>query len=167
MPGALAITCCRGEVMKAWTVSGLAPGYAVLTVTTVVVTVGYSRTVMPSQARKPKSRITRLTALANTGRRMKMSVNFMCTSGLRLQAIVDGNYRTVAQFFLPCGDHGIAGLHTRGNERRAVALVRDLHHALLHHGLAVVRLDHKHIVAEGVVADGGIRHHHAVQLMAG
>ena len=50
-------------------------------VTTVSLVSGYWRTSRENRERRPTTRISRLTTLASTGRRMKMSVKFMALSG--------------------------------------------------------------------------------------
>ena len=82
MPSAAAMARSKGVVMKPRTRSALAPTYAVETVTTEFSLRGYCRTVKPllplSAARMawvPAMMMTRLTTMARTGRRMKMSVN--------------------------------------------------------------------------------------------
>ena len=69
-----------GVVMKPRTRSALAPTYAVRTVTVALSSFGYCRTLSERIAWSPAMMITRLTTIARTGRRMKMSVNF--TGGL-------------------------------------------------------------------------------------
>src|ERR1700722_10711985 len=66
-----------GVVMKPRTRSAVAPPYAVLTVTDALSSFGYCRTLSDLIAWKPAMRTTRLTTMARTGRRTKMSVNFM------------------------------------------------------------------------------------------
>src|SRR5678815_2980944 len=77
MPSALAITRSSGVVMKPRTRSALAPMYAVVTVTTAMSLRGYWRTESERMDWMPAIRMTRLTTIARTGRRMKMSVIFI------------------------------------------------------------------------------------------
>src|SRR5215831_3720334 len=77
MPSALAITRSSGVVMKPATRSALAPTYAVVTVTTAMSLRGYWRTLRERIDCSPAIRITRLTTMARTGRRMKRSVSFI------------------------------------------------------------------------------------------
>ena len=63
--------------MKPEMVSGSAPKYAVVTVTTAFSVLGYCCTGSEPAARRPSTRIARLMTVASTGRRTKMSVNFM------------------------------------------------------------------------------------------
>ena len=84
MPSAAAMARSRGVVMKPRTSSALAPTYTVVTVTEAFSLRGYWRTLSVRMAWKPAMMITRLTTIASTGRRMKMSVNFM--GGGRLPA---------------------------------------------------------------------------------
>src|SRR5580700_1715766 len=60
--------------MKPWIRSADAPGYEVVTLTTVFDSFGYCRIGSEVAARKPISRISRLTTTDSTGRLMKMSV---------------------------------------------------------------------------------------------
>src|ERR1700761_63810 len=131
MPGAEAMACSSGEVMKALTVSGLAPGSAVVTVTTVVVTLGYWRTVMPNQARMPSSTMARLMALASTGRLTKMSVNFIARSS-GLHGVVDGDLRPVVELGLAGRHHGLPRLQAALHHHGTFALVTGGDHALVH-----------------------------------
>ena len=74
MPSAAAMARSSGVVMKPRTRSALAPTYAVRTVTVALSSCGYCRTLSVRIAWKPAMRMTRLTTIARTGRRMKMSV---------------------------------------------------------------------------------------------
>ena len=65
-----------GVVMKPRTRSALAPMYAVRTVTVALSSFGYWRTLSVRTACSPAMMMTRLTTMASTGRRMKMSVSF-------------------------------------------------------------------------------------------
>src|SRR3984957_10358745 len=69
--------------MKPWIRSGDAPGYTVVTLTTVFESFGYCRTPKLVAARKPISRISRLTTRANTGRLMKISVQTIVMRSVR------------------------------------------------------------------------------------
>src|SRR5262249_41378202 len=60
--------------MKPWIRSADAPGYTVVTLTTVVESFGYWRIGSTIAARRPISRISRLTTTDRTGRLMKISV---------------------------------------------------------------------------------------------
>ena len=60
--------------MKPWIRSADAPGYTVVTLTTVFDSFGYCRIGRTVAARKPISRISRLTTTDSTGRLMKISV---------------------------------------------------------------------------------------------
>src|SRR3954471_14898995 len=60
--------------MKPWISAADAPGYEVVTLTTVFDSFGYCRIGRTVAARKPIRRISRLTTSASTGRLMKMSV---------------------------------------------------------------------------------------------
>src|SRR5438128_2597273 len=63
--------------MKPWIRSGEAPGYTVVTLTTVFDSFGYCRIGRLVAALKPIRRISRLTTTLSTGRLMKMSVQAM------------------------------------------------------------------------------------------
>ena len=60
--------------MNPWIRFADAPGYTVVTLTTVFDSFGYCRIGSTIAARKPISRISRLTTTDNTGRLMKISV---------------------------------------------------------------------------------------------
>src|SRR4051812_37836166 len=77
MPSALDTACSIGWVMKPCIRLGSAPGKLVVTWMTVFWSSGYCRTVRSKKARAPISRISRLTTIARTGRRMKRSVKRM------------------------------------------------------------------------------------------
>src|SRR5579885_1112797 len=70
--------------MNPATVCASAPWYAVCTVTVAFSVFGYCRTVRLVTARRPSTRISRLTTMAITGFLMKRSVNFMSCSLLDL-----------------------------------------------------------------------------------
>src|SRR5690349_4393523 len=74
MASALDTACSIGCVMKPCIRLGSAPGKLVVTMITVFSSSGYCRTVRSKKARAPSSRISRLTTVASTGRRMKISV---------------------------------------------------------------------------------------------
>ena len=77
MPLAWAIAFSSGVVMKPATTAGSAPYSVVVTVTTAFSVRGYCSTGSEPTARNPSTRIIRLTTVASTGRRMKMSVKFI------------------------------------------------------------------------------------------
>src|SRR5436853_3375605 len=60
--------------MKPWIKFADAPGYTVVTLTTVFDSFGYCRIGNTLAARRPSSRISRLTTTDRTGRLMKISV---------------------------------------------------------------------------------------------
>src|SRR5450432_1919632 len=84
-------------------------------VTTAFSVWGYWLTGKLPTERNPSTRISRLTTIASTGRRMKRSVKFMVRASTflrrcillveRLHAIVDAQRRAVFQFELSAGDH--------------------------------------------------------------
>src|SRR4051794_40349685 len=89
-------------------------------VTTPFSVLGYWLTGRPDSARSPSTTISRLTTIASTGRRMKMSVKFMRRASLflrlrvrvvgRLDAVVHRDRRAVLQLVLPAAHHHLAGL---------------------------------------------------------
>ena len=66
MPSALATSRSSGVVMKPWIRSADAPGYTVVTLMTVFDSLGYCRIGSTIAARRPISRISRLTRLHPT-----------------------------------------------------------------------------------------------------
>src|SRR5215475_6591535 len=62
------------SLMKTWIRSADAPGYTVVTLTTVFDSFGYCRIGSTAAARRPIKRISKLTTTDNTGRLMKISV---------------------------------------------------------------------------------------------
>src|SRR3954468_15366080 len=138
MPSAAAMARSSGVVMNPRTRSAFAPTYAVRTVTVALSSFGYWRTFSVRIACSPAMMITRLTTIASTGRRTKMSVNFMgCQAsmvlGLRCQlrvrgnAVVDGHLGAVAQLEGACDDHLLPRLHAvlDGHEVTATAGAAD------------------------------------------
>src|ERR1700709_2150294 len=73
-PSAEATACSSGVVIKPWIRFADAPGYTVVTLTTVFDSFGYCRIGSTIAARKPISRISRLTTTDRIGRLMKISV---------------------------------------------------------------------------------------------
>src|SRR3954468_25063580 len=112
MPSAAAIARSSGVVMKPLTSSASAPTYTVVTVIEAMSLRGYCRTLIVFIACKPAIRMTKLTTIANTGRRMKRSVNdFMSilrVDGcwihlwLRREIVVDRHWHFVQQFEDAC-----------------------------------------------------------------
>src|SRR3954452_22023009 len=133
-------------------------------VITVFFNSGYCRTGSSKNARRPISRISRLTTAASTGRRTKMSVNERMPGSVRLlgrwrrgdrQGVAAGNRnrRPVLQLELARAHHPVAGLYA-AHERDAAAerrsrLDEGLDRLVL--GLAVgilaVLLHHEHRIA--------------------
>ena len=74
MPFACAMAFSSGVVTKPATVAGSAPKYCVVTVTTAFCVRGYCRTGSAVRDLRPSTRISRLTTVASTGRRTKISV---------------------------------------------------------------------------------------------
>src|SRR6185312_10870970 len=89
MPCACAIACSSGWVMKPAMVCESAPKYTVCTTMVALSVFGYWRIGRDVTARKPSTRISRLTVAARTGRLMKRSVNFM---GEPAADSLQGNY---------------------------------------------------------------------------
>src|SRR3954452_19752603 len=106
MPSAAAMARSSGVVMKPRTRLAFAPTYAVFTVTVALSSFGYWRTLSVRIACRPAMMMTRLTTIARTGLRTKMSVNFTGTSMILgtggelrvdLDVVVDDDPRAVAQ----------------------------------------------------------------------
>src|SRR3954447_11588182 len=150
-------------------------------VITVFFSSGYCRTGSSKNARRPISRISRLTTAARTGRRTKMSVNERMPGSVRLLgrwrrgdgqgvAAGDGDRRPVLQLELARAHDEIAGLDAayqgdvaaEGRPRLDEGLDR------LMLGLAVgvlaVLLHHEHRIAVERPVDGGFRDGHHVRL---
>src|ERR1700712_1080896 len=135
VPPAAAIARSSGVVKKPRTSSGLAPTYVVCTVTDAFSLRGYSRTFNERTACKPAMMITRLTTIANTGRRMNKSVNFMAGSltsrvswiGLprrvRLEVVVDHDVSAVTQLEAASRHDDVVGVQPVGHHHE-VALRR-------------------------------------------
>src|SRR5271157_5961475 len=82
----------RGVVMKPATSAGSAPVYTVWTVTTAFWVKGYWRTCKSPTERRPRTRISRLTTVARTGRRIKISVKCMCVPFVLLVHRLGGRF---------------------------------------------------------------------------
>src|SRR3954470_15077427 len=151
MPSAAATTRSSGVVMNPRTRSALAPTYAVVTVTAAFSLRGYCRTFSVRIAWMPAMRMRRLTTSARTGRRMKMSVNFMRSPGrslvhrlgrhlgVRRQLVVHHHRGVVAELESPAADDGLSGRESGGDGDQIAAplseadelLVRDQRRAAL------------------------------------
>src|SRR6185437_9144853 len=93
-----------------------------MTVTTAFCVRGYCRIGSAFSERMPSTRIIRLTTVARTGRRMKISVNFTAPLSVllvfwprvgvvaRLHRVVDDERRAVVQLDQSGGDDGVAFL---------------------------------------------------------
>src|SRR5687767_3643071 len=139
MPSALAMTRSSGVVMNPRTRSALAPMYAVVTETTAMSLRGYWRTLSDRIDWMPAIRMTRLTTIARTGRRMKMSVNRMLAVrrfgiGLvgRGDVVVHLDRRATAKFEHARGDNLFAGLDAGEHRHLVAACVAELHELLAH-----------------------------------
>src|ERR1700733_5579090 len=139
MPSAAAMARSRGVVMKPRTRSALAPTYAVRTVTVALSSFGYWRTLSERIACRPAMMITRLTTIARTGLRMKMSVNFIVASpvlGMRrhlriqLHVVVLDDAGAVAQLERAVGDDLLAGLHAVDHGDEIAARLAEAHELL-------------------------------------
>src|SRR5512135_2328016 len=173
MPFAWAIEFSSGAVMKPATSAGSAPVYTVVTVTTAFCVRGNCSTGKSVTERRPSTSSSRLTTVASTGRRTKMSVNFIAVRSLvfwpgrrlvrRLHGVVDDDGGPVAQLELAGGDHRLAFLDAREHRDLVAALRADGDEALVRHlpRLAVrplaLLLDHEHGVAIRVEGDRGLR----------
>src|SRR5262245_57705304 len=118
MPSAPAIARSSGVVMKPRMRSALAPMYAVVTRIEAFSLFGYWRTLRERSACNPAIKISRLTTIATTGRRMKRSVSFIGASGLGRvrrgrhlgREVVPHHHRdVVSQLERPGADHDLAG----------------------------------------------------------
>src|SRR5258707_15275725 len=113
MPSAAAITRSSGVVMNPRTRSALAPTYTVRTVTVALSSLGYWRTLSVRIACRPAMMMMRLTTIARTGRRMKMSVKFIDSMvlgarrevGLDLDVVVHDDTAPVAKLEGPRAHH--------------------------------------------------------------
>src|ERR1700675_2677670 len=143
MPSALAITRSSGVVMKPRTRSAFAPTYVVETCTTAMSLRGYWRTLSERIDCRPAIRITRLTTIANTGRLIKRSVNFIGSPRLavlrpggrivfRLNFVVDRNGGTIAQLENAGADYFVAFVHARDDRNLVTARTVDLYELLPH-----------------------------------
>src|SRR5690606_31459149 len=149
----------------------------VLTVTTAFCSSGYWRTLSSEYARRPSSRMNRLTTIASTGLLTKMSVNFISAVpgrgiglGGRLHLVVDGHLGAVAQAQQAAGHHALARREAVAHGHQVAARLARGHEALAHRqagprGVAVPGrgsggravggrglLDHVHRVAVGIEA---------------
>src|ERR1700722_3268509 len=171
MPLACAIAFSSGVVMKPATTEGAAPYSMVVTVTTAFSVRGYCSTGKELTARNPSTRIIRLTTVASTGRRMKMSVNFMAPAPLlvgyvrvrivgRRHRVVDHHRRVIVQLDLAGRDDDIPRLDTLEDCNLVAARVAGRHEGLLGDqlrlALRVLALVEHHIdgVAIRIVRDG-------------
>src|SRR5712692_3065972 len=129
MPSAAAITRSRGVVMNPRTSSAFAPTKMVVIVIAAFSLLGDWRTLSERMAWIPAIRITKLTTIAITGRRMKRSVNFISLPfgesvvrrlgsqlGSGSELVVHRHRHTVAQFERAGADHGFAWGHP-GDDR--------------------------------------------------
>src|ERR1700733_4885358 len=122
MPSAAAIARSSGVVMKPRTRSALAPTYTVRTGAEALSSFGYCRTLSDRIDCSPAMMMTRLTTIANTGRRMKMSVNFIAGPsavdrmgselGVRLHVVVHDDTGPVSQLERTGDDDVLTGVHT-------------------------------------------------------
>src|SRR3954471_1980061 len=136
MPSEAATACSIGVVMKPCIRSGDAPGYTVVTVITVLVSLGYCRIGRLVAALKPISRISSETTTASTGRLMKISVKDMrllpsvqrrLGGNLRRRIGRDRHQRARLQLELADRDHAVARLDALGDHRAAVDAIAGAH----------------------------------------
>src|SRR5215468_10312057 len=123
--------------MKPWSRAADAPGYTVVTFTTVADSLGYCRIGRTIAARKPISRISRLTTTDSTGRLMKISVHDIeslevsVTRRLRRDRRRrigrDRHARTGLQFELSERNDAVAGLQAFQDLGAALDTVAGLH----------------------------------------
>src|SRR6516164_3819852 len=130
MPSAAAIARSSGVVMNPRMRPALAPTYAVVTVMAAFSLRGYCRTLSERMACTPAMTMSRLTTMARTGRRMKRSVNFICSSllhGLRIglhvgrELVVHRQRRPVVQLECAARNDGLAGLEARAHRHEVAA----------------------------------------------
>src|SRR5579859_6727113 len=142
MPSAAAMARSRGVVMNPRTRSAFAPTYTVLTATVALSRRGYWRTLSVRMAWMPAMMITRLTTIARTGRRTKMSVNFTAPSAvlgvrrelrLGLNRVVDAHRLTVVELEGSGGDDFLAGGDPLGHGHEVAAGLAELHELLPRH----------------------------------
>ena len=81
MPLAVEMDCAIGVVMNPCITSWVAPGKLVSTVMVALCRAGYCRTGSETSAVAPTIRMSRLTTIASTGRRMNRSVNDVMIAG--------------------------------------------------------------------------------------
>src|SRR5688572_18004939 len=99
---------------------------------------GYCRTLSVRTACNPARTIKRLTTMASTGRRRKISVSFTSAvfrpraqAWLRLlEAVVDDDGRTVAQLEGAGADHELAGLESVADRHEVSARLAEAHELL-------------------------------------
>src|SRR5947207_8137 len=173
MPSEPAMERSSGAVTKPRTRSAFAPTYAVVTTMFAMSLRGNWRTESERTACSPAMRITRLTTMARTGRRMKRSVNFMMVARClltvfrfrrrqvsRLHRVVDRHGCAGAQLEHARGHHFLARLDAGHHGDLVAARAAELHELLAHALVGLVRLRIGHVlhdedgVAERRVADG-------------
>src|SRR5689334_7832527 len=142
MPSAAAITRSSGVVMNPRTRSALAPTYAVRTVMVALSSFGYCRTLSVRIACRPAMMMTRLTTIARTGRRTKMSVNFTGASAvlgargelrLDLDVVVHHDAGIVAELEGSGRHHLLTGFHAVGHGHEIAARFAEPHELLARH----------------------------------
>ena len=144
MPFACATAASIGVVMNPAIASGSAPGYEVRDRHDAVFGLRIVRVPAAElNERRPTTRIVRLTTLASTGRRMKMSVKFTWAvpdysfggdgfaSLLGTTCVVDDDRSAVVQLHLSGRDHFIARREAVGHRHLIAARVAELHETLL------------------------------------
>src|SRR5215510_15010051 len=145
-----------------------APGYTVVTFTTVFESFGYCRIGSTIAARKPINRISRLTTTDSTGRLMKISVHDIAWPQKSVARRLRRNRRrrigrdrhsgAGLQLELAERDHAVTGLQTLENLGAAVDAIACLHEGARGNeaGLAVLGLlllDQEHGIAIERVVD--------------
>src|SRR5438046_2709750 len=136
MPSAAAMARSSGVVMKPRTRSAFAPTYTVRTVTVALSSFGYCLTLSVRMAWSPAMMMIKLTTIARTGRRTKMSVNFTATSAvfgargklwLDLEVVVDDDPGHVAKLEGARGDDFLLGLDAVGDRDEVAARLAEPH----------------------------------------
>src|SRR5215472_615459 len=155
----------------------------VVTVTAAFSLLGYCRMVRERIAWRPAIRITRLTTMAMTGRRMNRSVNFICSpffgslfGGFRRQlsrrreGVVDAHRHAIAQLEGAAAHHRLAGIEPRDYRDEIPAALADSDKPLLGYrlwlaGRILGLSDDEHGIAVGGVDHAGRRNHRHLMLL--
>src|SRR5262249_41153274 len=156
----------------------------VVTVTVAFSLLGYCRMVRERIAWRPAIRITRLTTIAMTGRRMNRSVNFICSPffgslpggfgrwlGGGREGVVAAHRHAVAQLEGAAAHHRLAGFEPRDDRDEIPPALAHPHKPLVGYrlwlaGRILGLFDDEHRVAEWGVDHAGPRNHRHRMLLA-